>query len=376
MTAPAPTLSADDLAAVAAAVQSFAAQEIAPRCARPERPPSPGEVEQVACAAREFGLLASDPDEPASLWERLDASGVALSTASLATLAGESPGIAWHLHTLALGAALERALGRAPSTSAVAALELAGGLGRGPLGALLAGERLTPAARDLLGEQLAGGRGGCGVQAAEGWERLLAPRLSPGGAVEWLVFDRAALTLEPQHGAHGLDETVAWRVTLPDPLPPALAASPAEGAAALALGLGLNALGALAVGLGSARSALRRARTYAGQRVQGGRAIAGHPAVQLLLGAAEANVTAVAALLEAAGPAPRGLAALRRALALAAAGHPLLCAAATDALQVLGGYGYMRDYGVEAALRANQHLRLLATTPRDVHLFLGGGEAP
>ena len=43
-------------------------------------------------------------------------------------------------------------------------------------------------------------------------------------------------------------------------------------------------------------------------------------------------------------------------------------------VQVLGGYGYMRDYGQERALRDNRHLRLLLSPPRRTHLYLGTEE--
>ncbi len=107
-----------------------------------------------------------------------------------------------------------------------------------------------------------------------------------------------------------------------------------------------------ALALGIARSALEKALAYAESRRQGGRSIVGHQAVELMLADMAIRVEAA-----------RGL--VRRAAGALAAGTPSLKlssmaktfasdAAVTnslDAIQVLGGYGYMREYGVEKLLR-------------------------
>jgi alkylation response protein AidB-like acyl-CoA dehydrogenase len=106
------------------------------------------------------------------------------------------------------------------------------------------------------------------------------------------------------------------------------------------------------IALGIARAAYDRAIDYAAQRVQGGRPIVRHQAMQLLLADMAIRVEAA-----------RGL--VWKAVATAAAGEPSLklasmaktfasdaaVANATDAIQVLGGNGYMHEYGVEKLLR-------------------------
>ena len=56
--------------------------------------------------------------------------------------------------------------------------------------------------------------------------------------------------------------------------------------------------------------------------------------------------------------------------------HPLLCAAANQALQVLGGTGYMRDAGLEKIVRDANHLKVSFGAPDDLRLFLAAVEAP
>jgi alkylation response protein AidB-like acyl-CoA dehydrogenase len=56
--------------------------------------------------------------------------------------------------------------------------------------------------------------------------------------------------------------------------------------------------------------------------------------------------------------------------------HPLLCAAANQAMQVLGGTGYMQDAGIEKIVRDANHLKVSFGTPDDLRLFISAAEAP
>lgn len=109
-------------------------------------------------------------------------------------------------------------------------------------------------------------------------------------------------------------------------------------------------IAAMAVGLG--RAAYEVARDYAKTRVQFGMPIARHEAIQHLLVDMRVRLEAARLLVH-------------RAAWLADAGQPFRDAAskaklfaseaatqiALDAIQVLGGYGYLRDYPVERILR-------------------------
>ncbi len=109
-------------------------------------------------------------------------------------------------------------------------------------------------------------------------------------------------------------------------------------------------IGALALGLG--RAALETAIAYAKERKQFGRAIAEFEMIQWKLVRARTQLDA-------------GRLLVHRAAALADCGKPFGVAAskaklyateaasraANDSLQVLGGYGYLRDYPVERILR-------------------------
>ncbi len=344
------------------AIGAFAAAELDPLTSRSEAPASPEVAPEVVKAAVDLGLLADEPSG-IGLWEDESSDGTALSAAALTTLAQSSPGIAWHLSALAVGAVLCRELG-AGSSLCVVGLQSGQGWSRGALGKLLSGEELSEDEALITAAELPSAGGSILVQVADGVGCVAVPWLD-GARLQWSVLDT---TLNPIANSHGLEETRSCRVELPPELSPAECADPTG---LFCRTLSMTALSTLAVGLGSADAAVDRAAKYASERVQGGTVIAEHAAVQILLGRSRAAVESVLALLQAAGPIPADLEGLERVLALHATGHELLCRAATDALQVLGGYGYMRDYGLEKALRDAQHLKLLVTSPRSTHLLLG-----
>ena len=109
-------------------------------------------------------------------------------------------------------------------------------------------------------------------------------------------------------------------------------------------------IGALAIGLG--RSSLEIAISYAKQRTQFGKALSEFQMIQWKLAKARMELDAARLLIY-------------RAASLADAGKPFSVAAskgklyaseaasraANDSLQVLGGYGYLRDYPIERHLR-------------------------
>jgi len=106
------------------------------------------------------------------------------------------------------------------------------------------------------------------------------------------------------------------------------------------------------IALGIARAAYDRAFEYARERIQGGQPIVNHQAIQVLLADMAIRVEAARGLVwnalhaSAAAQPSIVLASMAKTFASDAA-----VANATDAIQVLGGNGYMHEYGVEKLLR-------------------------
>ncbi|KOX22664.1 acyl-CoA dehydrogenase [Saccharothrix sp. NRRL B-16348] len=131
-------------------------------------------------------------------------------------------------------------------------------------------------------------------------------------------------------------------------------------------------LGIAACGVGLAQAALDEAVAYAKQRTQFGRAIIDFQGLEFLLADMAAAVeSARATYLEAARRRDRGLP-FRRQAAIA----KLVCTdtamkVTTDAVQVLGGAGYTRDFPVERYMREAKVLQIFEGTNQIQRLVIG-----
>ncbi len=112
-------------------------------------------------------------------------------------------------------------------------------------------------------------------------------------------------------------------------------------------GLDLGRLGVAAQAVGIGRAALEHALAYAAERRQFGRPIRDFEGMQFKLAEMASSLEAARALVAAAAASPSTrLAAMAKLVASETA-----MAVTTQAVQVFGGYGYMRDYPVEKLMR-------------------------
>lgn len=114
-----------------------------------------------------------------------------------------------------------------------------------------------------------------------------------------------------------------------------------------------------AVGVGIARGAIERALKYTVERYQGGGMICDHDAVRNILADRTISIHAARALAYRSvcddfGPQQGG-----RYAGAAAFAAELAPRAALDAIQLLGGYGYMKDYQIERFLRDGKTLETM-----------------
>ncbi len=123
-------------------------------------------------------------------------------------------------------------------------------------------------------------------------------------------------------------------------------------------------VGVAAISVGLARAAFEAARDYARQRVQFGRPISGHQAVQLML--ADMLIAVETARLitwRSAHAFDQGTADAERLSAMAKCyAADVAMQVTTDAVQVLGGYGYMQEYPVEKYMRDAKLLQIYEGT--------------
>jgi acyl-CoA dehydrogenase len=109
----------------------------------------------------------------------------------------------------------------------------------------------------------------------------------------------------------------------------------------------------IAIGaVGLARSAMELATRYAQKRVQFGVPIASHQAVQFMLADMAIGIEAARLLVwRAASMADQGLRTSKESAISKAFAADVAMKVTTDAVQILGGYGYIKDYPVERMMR-------------------------
>ncbi|MFY9489022.1 MAG: acyl-CoA dehydrogenase family protein [Solirubrobacterales bacterium] len=122
-------------------------------------------------------------------------------------------------------------------------------------------------------------------------------------------------------------------------------------------------LGIAAVAVGLAQSALDHSVAYAGERETFGKAIIEHQGLGFLLADMAAGVeSARATVLEAARRRDRGLPFARQAAIAKLVATDTAMRVTTDAVQVLGGYGYTKDFPVERYMREAKVMQIFEGT--------------
>jgi alkylation response protein AidB-like acyl-CoA dehydrogenase len=136
-----------------------------------------------------------------------------------------------------------------------------------------------------------------------------------------------------------------------------------EGLKIALAGLDAGRLGIAAVATGLAQGALDHAVAYAGERETFGRRIIDHQGLAFVLADMEAAIqSARATTLHAARLKDRGLPFSREASIAKLVATDNAMKVTTDAVQVLGGYGYTRDFPVERYMREAKVMQIFEGT--------------
>ncbi len=133
-------------------------------------------------------------------------------------------------------------------------------------------------------------------------------------------------------------------------------------------------LGIAAVATGLAQAALDVAIEYAHERTAFGKPIADHEGLGFLLADMAAGVdTARATYLDAARRRDAGMPYSRQASVAKLTATDTAMRVTTDAVQVLGGYGYTRDFPVERFMREAKVMQIFEGTNQIQRLVIGRG---
>ncbi|NPV60573.1 MAG: acyl-CoA/acyl-ACP dehydrogenase [Actinobacteria bacterium] len=125
-------------------------------------------------------------------------------------------------------------------------------------------------------------------------------------------------------------------------------------------------LGLAAVSVGIIRNSLRKAYAYARERYQAGKMIIEHQQMRLFLAEMLAGVEEGRSLVREASSSPE----LAPSMIAWLRNTARACQAATDGVQIHGGYGYMRDYGMERLMRDAKYCQMYPSTSQEALLRL------
>jgi len=368
-------LSDDDIRLLLAEVQRFCHKSIEPLVERPDVVLDAGQLAPLTALASEMGLLNLNAESGAGLWEDTGGAGwLQFSSAALRRIAQSNAGVAFHFHQLALGAYVRRRLALDAGEPSIVCLQGRFGLARCSLARLLTRRPLDADDLSLLQDFFLA----AGIaepkpllfQAADDWRQLLVPCLDQEFRLGWAALARAESELTPLLHSHGLNETVTWQWQ-PTGAPACPVAADADQALAVyAEAFQLNAHALVAIACGAVRRGYERARDYAALRRQGGVSIGRHAAVRQMLARTASVLRTVELSCHQLAYSPVAFSHLGAVVAVRAEAHSLLCAAANQSLQVLGGAGYICEAGLEKIVRDCNHLRLLCGTPDELRMFL------
>ena len=372
-------LTDDDIQLMLTEIGHFCQRSIQPLVERPENLIQAEQLTQLTEQAAEIGLINLGVDPGAGLWEDLQCEGWGrFSSNALRCVGRMNAGIAFHFHQLALGRYVCQSLQIEGDLQSIVCLQGAYGLARFSLARLLKGDKLSDLDQRLLRDYFvtlgAGKNFPLLFQADTGWQRLLVPCWDDRQQFGWAVYDREDLQVVSLAHSHGLNESLTWQWQAGDQPPQQWIAGEKEGLALYGSAFNANAQALIAIALGTLQLGYERAAEYAAQRKQGGQPINQHAAVRQMLGVCASTIRTVDLLREQLSCLAVSADNLGTVLAVRAQAHDLLCAAANDALQTLGGSGYMTEVGLEKTVRDCNHLRLICGTPGELLMFVSEWE--
>jgi hypothetical protein len=366
----------EDSALLLAGVDRFARERVAVATARAETPIGPAELARLSKEAADLGMLPPATGERGfGIWEHVGHSdAMAFNIGALTRLGRANAAVAFAWHRTALARAVAGALDLELDAEDVLGTAFVStghyGLARTSAARWLKSAHLEADEVALLADWLDRRAHATTMVAPGAWRWLLWP-VWLGGRIAWQLARRDSLDVRPCRAQHGLDELSAFQVV--EASATAVAKSPGDEVSRLVWGraLKMDMIGLLAIAAGALARGQALATDYAAIRKQGGKIIAGHPAVQRMLSEIEiARHQADVALESLARPVDAldiGAVVATRAVTQA-----LLCDAANQVVQLHGGIGYMREAGPEKIVRDENMLKLQAGGTREAHAFLAG----
>ena len=347
-------------------LQRFIDRTLEPAVARPEEPMDAAALTAVLLEVEKMGLAGGAEATGLAVWDDLFGEECCeRSIEMLRRVARSNVAVALVIHTRGLARAVARRASLAEDVQSAPTIAFGAsfGLGRGAFARALSSASLTDEDIELLRCVYADGARRI-MPVEPGFGGLVAPVWTEEDRFSWHFYRRDTLQIIEHADAHGLDELTTVQLRADGGSAAESNLSGSEAAALVGRAFFAHQTALIAISTGAVESAIDSARTFAGQRRQGGRRIAGHPAVAELFSQAQGAVDAADAALAKLATLPGDYKALRRAISLRCELQPRLVDGANATLQVFGGQGYMRDVGIEKIVRDVNTLRVLGGSPR------------
>lgn len=223
--------------------------------------------------------------------------------------------------------------------------------------------------REEKGGRLLTGRTNLAANLSLAEQALIFLPQAQGSACLLVDLDAPGVSLGPDAWLPGLCANPFRAITFeqsPIPAERIITASPATDAL-LRHARGFLFACAAALAAGCLALSFEKADAYARQRYQFGKLIIGHSEIRRMLGKMKTSLASARASLAACFDKETLLP--EEALAAKVHASDAALAAATDAVQIHGGYGYMHEYGIEKIMRDAKTLQLLGGP--NPHLLAG-----
>jgi len=376
-------LANEDMLGLMNEVSRYSERTLASIFERPECLTSSVCLEQLMQDATNNGLLNSYEETGISLWENAhDPLILQFSCKALYEIAIKNAGLAYLFHHQSVSYFVFKQLGITFNTEDVPVMSLQGhfGLARHSLARFLMGkadQKDNVILQDYFNPQ---SDQSFVFHSRHDWTHLLMPSFEIKknkqgqlkGSIQFSVLPRKHLHIEVLEHGHGLNEVSVFLCkktkTLPDSSPHSLTVE--ISVALYAIALQMQWLGLMSIANGVTNKALMKTKEYAAIRIQGGKTIEHHPAVQQMLSQIISAVGCGRSLINSICSQTLSVDSLSSVAQIRSQLHPQFCKASNNAVQVFGGMGYMQDVGVEKIVRDNNQLKLMNGTPTELMLFI------
>lgn len=351
-------------------VDGFCRNEIAPLQSNPEEPLTVQQLQSVLDAALQAGMLDAS-QEGYGLWsEYAKQNAPTFTLSAIRKLANHNPSLAFYLHAAALGEAVKH-LSTNLATASLTPLMIEGsiGLGRSALSRWLTLSDLPEDDQSLL--QTCYGTVNRLQFAHMDHSDVLLPHFSQN-TMRFTLLTKDNYFARTQSLFHGFDGIQVNQLRIKHWGAKTASVTPQVFSHLLIM----QTLGFLAVSLGIVDQARKLVDDFAMLRKQGGHIIIEHDAVADLMACLIGAIDTTERELQHCSIQLIQNMSLRQCLTLKHSLMPKLSDAVNAAMQIFGGIGYMRDYGIEKLLRDQNCLRVLGGSQSELPVVVSALHQP